>query len=52
MRLSAAQVLHLAAHVCLSWLVVVVVVVVVGSLETGKWILRISCEQYVCRENF
>lgn len=49
MRLSAAQVLHLAAHVCLSWLVVVVVV---GSLETGKWILRISCEQYVCRENF
>lgn len=50
MRLSAAQVLHLAAHVCLSWLVVVVVVV--GSLETGKWILRISCEQYVCRENF
>lgn len=51
MRLSAAQVLHLAAHVCLSWLLVVVVVVV-GSLETGKWILRISCEQYVCRENF
>lgn len=50
MRLSAAQVLHLAAHVCLSWLVVVVVVV--GSLETEKWILRISCEQYVCRENF
>lgn len=47
MRLSAAQVLHLAAHVCLSWLVVVV-----DSLETGKWILRISCEQYVCRENF
>jgi len=51
MRLFAAQVLHLAAHTCLSWLVVVVVVVA-DSLETGKWICRILCEQYVCRENF